>query len=333
MPQKTPDDLRRALREKKLEPLYLLHGTEDFQRDIAARTVTDLALRGAPLREFNDISYSLANTEVSQAIAAAEQLPMLAARRVVRLTEAHKVNESDEETILRYLARPVDSSIVVFVADELDKRRRLTKALLEHCYAVEFPRLKGRELSEWVKKRVRELKSAMDDRTLTHFINLVGDDLRTLTNELQKLATAALPSNVITWELVEELTGRSRELSNFELTDYLLARNRKSAWRTLQQLFEDKAEPLMLLGLLSSQYHRLLLGKELLNANAPHDELFRQISMPYSKREEFLATVKRASVGQLTHSLQSIAAADFAIKTSQGTPRLQLEMLVAELTR
>ena len=57
----------------------------------------------------------------------------------------------------------------------------------------------------------------------------MGNDVRLITNELNKLATAALPSGKITFELVDELVQNSRELSNFELTDYLIARNRRRA--------------------------------------------------------------------------------------------------------
>jgi len=53
--------------------------------------------------------------------------------------------------------------------------------------------------------------------------------------------------------------------------------------------------------------------------------------MPFSKREEFLATARRADASELARRLHRIAAADLAIKTSQATPRLQLEMLVCEL--
>ncbi|HEX8709549.1 MAG TPA: DNA polymerase III subunit delta, partial [Pyrinomonadaceae bacterium] len=153
----------------------------------------------------------------------------------------------------------------------------------------------------------------------------------TLTNELDKLATAALGSGIITMELVDALVGRSRELSNFELADHLVARNRTRALQTLQRLLNDGAEPVMLIGLIASNYHRLALAKELMSRNASKEEVFRLVGMPFSKREEFLATARRSDARRLAQSIQRIAAADLAIKTSQATPRLQLELLICEL--
>jgi DNA polymerase-3 subunit delta len=327
----TREGLKRALKEGRIQPLYLLFGPEDYLRDRAARAITDAALKDAPLREFNETSYSLTGTDVQQAIAAAEQLPMMAARRVVRISDFGKLREADEGALLRYITRPVESSVVVFIADDLDKRRKLSKTLLDACTSVEFASLSDGDLMAWAKSHLKELKAEMDERTLGQTIALVGSDVRTLSNELDKLATAALPTGRITMEMVDSLVGRSRELSNFELSDYLIARNRQRALQILRRLLDDGAEPVMLIGLIASNYHRLSLAKELMTRGTAKEEVFRLVGMPFSKREEFLATARRTEASQLVRSIRRIAEADLAIKTSRTTPRMQLELLVCEL--
>ena len=95
----TREDLKRALKAGRVEPLYLLFGPEDYLRDRAAWAITEAALADAPLREFNEATYSLTGTDVQQAIAAAEQLPMMAARRVVRISDFNKLREADEDAL------------------------------------------------------------------------------------------------------------------------------------------------------------------------------------------------------------------------------------------
>jgi DNA polymerase-3 subunit delta len=328
----TREELKRQLKAGQVGSLYLLHGPEDYLRERAARAISDAALRDAPLREFNESSFSLASADVQQAIAAAEQLPMMSARRVVRVADFTRLREADEEALLRYVARPADSSVVIFVADDVDKRRRLTKALLAACVSVEFAELKDGELTAWAKSRLRELKAEADERTLQQIVALAGPSVRRLEAELTKLATAALPGSRISMEMVESLVGRSRELSNFELTDHLVAGDRRRALETLGRLLDDGAEPVMLIGLLASSYHRLALAKDLMSRGAPKEEVFRLVAVPYSKREEFLTTARRADGEQIAQRIRRIAAADLAIKTSQATPRLQLEVLVCELS-
>ncbi len=327
----TREELWRALKKDAPEPLYLLYGAEDYLRDRAARHIADAALSDSSLREFNDSTFSLVSADVQHAIAAAEQLPMMSARRVVRISDFNRLREEDEETLLRYVTRPAASTVMIFLTDDLDKRRRLSKTLLDVCTAVEFPPLTEAEILAWARTALKEMNAAADDAALHHLVALKGTSVREIAVELEKLSVAALPRGRITFNSVERLAVHSRELSNFALSDDLIARDARRALSTLRRLLDNGAEPVMLLGLIASQYHRLALTKELMSQGAPERDVFRLVPMPYNKQKEFLATARRTSAESLTHSIRLIAAADLAIKTSQGTPRLQLEMLVCEL--
>ena len=322
-------ELERSLREG-LRPLYLLLGTEIYLRRVAAQTITDVALSRTLLREFNESAFSLSSDSVQSAIAAAEQLPMMSDTRVVRVRDFARLREADEETLIRYLNNPSPSTVMIFTADDLDKRKKSTKVLLDVCTVVEFAPLKDAEAKAWARSRLKELKIATDDQVLSEIIRLVGTDVQTLFNELDKLASAAAGTGRITSEMVDELIGRSRELSNFELADHLLAGNRQRALETLHRLLEDGAEPVMLVGLIAGNYHRLALGKHLLTRGG-REEVFRNVSLPPFKRDSYISTLQRASAARIARGIQLIAAVDLAIKTSQATPRLQLEMLVCEL--
>lgn len=326
------EDLRNQLKKGEIAPLYLLFGAEKYLRDLAAKTITDFVLKDAPLREFNENVVSLNDADFQQAVAAAEQLPMIASRRVVKISEINKLKEADEESLARYVARPAESSVVIFVADELDKRRRFAKILLDGCVAVEFLPLSDAELTAWAKGKLKELNTQADDKVLREIVALVGNNVLRLTTEIEKLATAALPEKIITYELVESLVPNSRELSNFELTDYLLNKNRIRALEILKKILDDGAEPLMLLGLIASNFHRLFLAKELMRQGVDRSEVARTLKLPYNRQEEFLATARRAEPEKLSWNLKRIAEADVNIKTSKATPRLQIEMLVSELT-
>ena len=322
-------ELERSLREG-LRPLYLLLGPEVYLRRAAAQTITEAALSRTLLREFNESSFSLLSDAVQSALAAAEQLPMMSDMRVVRIRDFARLREADEDTLIRYLNNPSPTTVMIFIADDLDKRKKSSKVLLDTCAVVEFAPLKDAEAKAWAKSRLKELKVSADDQVLSEVIRLVGTDVQTLANELEKLASAAAGTSRITLDNVDELIGRSRELSNFELADHLMAGNRKKALETLHRLLEDGAEPVMLVGLIAGNYHRLALGKHLL-ARGGREEVFRNIALPSFKRDSYISTLQSSTAAKIARGIQLIAAVDLAIKTSQATPRLQLELLVCEL--
>jgi len=326
----TRTELDRSLREG-LRPLYLLLGPEIYLRRVAAQSITESVLSRTLLREFNESAFSLLSDSVQSAIAAAEQLPMMSDTRVVRIRDFARLREADEDILIRYLNNPSPTTVMIFIADDLDKRKKSSKVLLDTCTVVEFSPLKDAEAKAWAKSRLKELKVSADDQVLSELIRLVGTDVQTLANELEKLVSAAAATSRITLDHVDELIGRSRELSNFELGDHLLANNRKRALETLHRLLDDGAEPVMLIGLIAGNYHRLALAKHLL-AKGGREEVFRNVSLPPFKRDAYIANLQRNDAKKIARGLQLTAAADLAIKTSQATPRLQLELLVCELS-
>ena len=339
------EDLRNSLRRHEIAPVYVLFGAETYLRDLALRTICDRSFTESDLRDFNETEYSL-NVEgnLRSALAAADQLPMMSGRRVIRVVDVRvsstgakdTLRESDEAALMAYLERPSESSVVIFVADEFDKRRKVAKLLTDHAVAAEFVELSDAELAKFARDELKKNGSEIDDRGLRLLVALVGPDLRRLTSEIEKLSVAALPGKLISGELVETLVANSREISNFDLTDHLFARRQRDALKVLKKILDDGSEPVALLGLISYNVRRLIMAKEAMSRGADRAEVARIAKLRYSDQEAFFATARRADERDLTRAVRRLAETDLAIKTSVGGggpigARMQIEMLVAEL--
>ena len=330
MPVRNSRDLTQALKKGQIEPVYFLFGPETYLRDEAARMISDEAMRGTLLREFNDSTFNLTSDDARDAIAAAEQLPMMSQRRVVRIKNLGKLKEADEEVLLSYVNRPVETSVVLFITEEIDKRKKLAKLLMAGA-AFEFQPLKLNELQAWIRSYLKDLTAEIEPQALQRILETVTSDLHTLANELNKLAAAALPTGRITTELVQSLVGRSREHMNWELSDHIISRNRKGALKTLKDLLDDGVEPLLLIGLIAGTYRRMALAKALLSQGASPATIFSEVRMPPFKQRDYLALLNRVDSERLARTIRRVAETDLAIKTSKATPRMQVEMLVCEL--
>ncbi len=341
----TREQLREQLRRREIAPVYVLYGAETYLRDIAAKTIAELSFGKDDFRDFNDDVFSLNTPDnIKNALAAADQLPMMAQRRVVKITEVRvtasankdSLKEDQFDAIAAYLANPSPNSVVIFVADELNRSRKVGKLLSEKSVSVEFTPLGDAELVKWANSKLDEFGTQMDDRTLRHLIAMIGPDVRRLTIEIGKLSTAALPDKVINIDLVDSLVANVREIPNFDLTDNLVAGNKAKALKILSKILNDGAEPLMLLGLLSYNYRRLLMVKDMMERGVDRSEVSRVMKLRYNDQEAFLAAARRASLDQLKKAVVALAETDLAIKSSIGGPgpkgsRLQLEMLVCKL--
>lgn len=341
------NELRNQIRRNEIAPVYVLFGPETYLRDRAAATITDRSFADGDLRDFNESSFSL-NVEdnLRSALAAARQLPMMASRRVIRITDVRisatgvrdTIKEDHESTLSEYLSDPSPEAVVIFIADELNGVRKMGKFLREKTAAVEFKSLDERELADWARAEFRKASAEIDEPTLRLLLSQVGPELRRLTNEINKLSAAAMPGGVVTVDLINSLVPHSREISNFDLTDHMVAGRRKQAINTLGTILDDGAEPLALLGLISYNYRRLLIAKDMMSRGADRGDVAKVLKMRFNDQEPFLAAARRADANALDRAIKRLAETDAAIKRSIGGSgpagaRMQIEMLVCELSK
>ncbi|MGH9946319.1 MAG: DNA polymerase III subunit delta [Pyrinomonadaceae bacterium] len=313
----TRDQLKQKFRNREFAPVYVFYGEETYLRDNAVKAIVQAAFAEGEFRDFNDDQFSLNSPEtIATALVAANQLPMMASRRVVRITEVRvstssskdTLKEDAEDALAAYLANPSPTSIVIFIADELNGNRKLGKLLKAQPAAVEFKKLDQSELHTWAGDIFRKAEVKIDANAVRKLVDLIGSDVRRLETEAAKLCTASLPNNEIDTALVDSLVRSTRELGNFDFAEHLVSDRKKEAVFELRKLLADGEEPLALLGSLGWKYRDAM------------------------KR----TSARSAYSDKLAHAIRRIAETDLAIKTSVGGGgpiggRMQIEMLVCEL--
>jgi DNA polymerase-3 subunit delta len=333
---KSQTELARKLSSGHFAPMYLFEGSENYLREQTLKQLIDAAV-DAGLRDFNVSEISVAKGNLDEALAIAREYPMMAARRAVVVTGFEAINDEDQLELLKdYIRAPVPTTLLIFNSPGLDKRRNIATMLGKFCEVVSFDPLDEREAApRWIVEYVARAGGSMDSATAAFLVGMVGTELQQLSTELDKLLTYVGPRGRITRQEVELLVRYSREHSNFELTDALLEGNRKRALTLLEHIFENVSDKqglaLMILGAIARSYRNLLLSKELMQQNAPNSEIAKAVGMSPYAVTHLNEKARRMDASRILQAIQRIAATDVALKSSLGTPRLQIELLIGEL--
>ncbi len=334
---KSQTDFYRKLKSGQIAPLYLFEGTERYSRDQALKKLTEAAV-DASVRDFNYAVISVAQGDLDEALALAEQFPMISPRRMIVVTGFEAISDDDQLELLKaYLKKPVDTSVLVFVSDGLDNRRNISTALRKGCEVVSFEALDERDgAPNWIRDYVTRAGCSIDTASAAYLVGMVGVDLMRLSNELDKLTAFVGDKGRITQDEIHELVRHSREHSNFELTDAVVDGDRKKALNLLHRIFDNASEnpqtmSLMILGALASNYRKMLGAKELMKQNAPNSEVAKIVGMSPYVVGRFNERVRHLETKHILKGIQRIAVTDVALKTSMATPRLLLEVLICEL--
>jgi DNA polymerase-3 subunit delta len=335
--QKSQADFFRKLNAGQISPLYLLEGAETYLRDQALKKLIEKAV-DASVRDFNLTTISVSQGDLDEAIAIAQQFPMISPYRAVVVTGFENINDEKQLDMLRdYLRNPSPTTLMIFVSEGLDNRRNIATMLRKSCTLVSFERLDERDAApRWLMDYVSRSNCFMDAAAAAYLIGMIGTDLRHLTSEADKLINFAGGKGRISQEDIEQVVRYSREHSNFEITDAITEGNRRRALELLDHIFSNPSETpqtlaLLILGAIAGNFRRLLIAKEMMQRNASFPELAKAVGLPDFIAKKLNERARRYEISALLRGMERIAATDFALKNSRATPRLLLETLICEL--
>src|SRR5712691_7684629 len=208
-----------------------------------------------------------------------------------------------ERGLAEYIPQIPDSSTLIVLVDEaLDANNPLLKAAGEHGKVIQSTLPRGAAVESWIIKRAKSMGVSISAEAAALLANFIGNQLRLLANELDKLATYAGTGATITVEDVRKLSAQVQEARVFDLTDALAQRNRKQALDILHDLLADGEPPLKLNSTITTQVRSLLLVKELAQKGMRAAQICSTLGIVPFVAEKALRQVGKFSTSQLEAS-------------------------------
>jgi DNA polymerase-3 subunit delta len=256
-------------------------------------------------------------------------LPMMADRRVIVVLRAERIlkpkrrgkdeepDEGDElpgdtDVLEAYVKRPEPLTTLLFVASDVDRSRRLYKAIQKHATIVECWGLKGakdarvdlRQVARTAEALVRQAVAAAGQQIDPAAVRLVADragtDITTLRGDVERLLLYAAGKPRIDLRDVQEVVSAETAQDDWAVTNAIQRGDAAEALRQLALALESGGVPYMILGQLGWFVREKLPGSDPRRVPAAIEALFRT---------------------------------DLDLKSSGGDPRVLLERLVVELCR
>ena len=312
-------------------PAYLILGADSYRRTQAReRIIADHV--PAEVRDFAVGRFSLERTPLDAVLAQALNRPMLSPVQVLVMTELDGVKEDALARLEEYFSTPADFTVLVFEAEELDRRTRLARLLLDQCELVDAAETQDDgAVLESTRRFAREFNLALDAATAEDLVFAVGPNQGLLRAELEKLRAFAGEKGRVTSADLENLVSPARRFSVFDLVGLLAERRRDEALRRLRKLLHDGESPVGIVGLLAWAYRQLLLARAL-PPNTPTWRAARVVRAPASRIAMLLRQAKQFSLEELRQAFAALLEADVALKSSSASPEAILEALVIELS-
>jgi DNA polymerase-3 subunit delta len=231
---------------------------------------------------------------------------------VVRNAEQTK---GEEQPLLAYLDSPAPGVLLVLLAVKPDKRKAVWKRILEKAAVTTADPLKGRALRAHVQDRLRRRKLALADDALEELLERVGQDLRRLVGEIDKLeAFAEGRKGPLRAEDVAAVSGRGLTAPLYKLSDAFGARRMPVALALMEDALEDGLAPLLVLATLHRALRQVRGARALQETRTSQDEIVRRLGILPFKVRDVLEAARRWSDAELAAALRALDVADRRMK-------------------
>src|SRR5690242_20275859 len=225
---------------------------------------------------------------------------------------------------------PETTLLVALVPDELKADHPLMQAARRHGTSHVFAKPTGAQLTDWVTRRARAQKRRITPEAARMLVESLGDDLRMLASEIDKLGTYVGESGEIGLDDVRALTPVARQSKVFDLTDALARRDTSAALALLHELLANGESPLGIVSLTAFQTRSLMQVKLLSDRGMPAHQIASVAGIAPFVVEKSLRLARRFTFSQLEAAHRTLLEIDTSLKRSRMTPELALDLLVLE---
>ena len=229
--------------------VYFYYGEEEFNIEQA---IGKLKKQLAP--EFLQMSYKTSdNPKFAELVAVFRSQPMMFGKMLIVVDISNYFGKTLEDSEIAEITAALDDcgenvDIVLTATDKPDARKKFFKTLAKYN-AQEFakiPTYKTAELAAWIQKRGVKLAPGAANTLIAQ----VGNNLRQLASELEKLLVFAHPKDAVTEDMVREICVNNEDL--FAFSDLLMEDKRDLALLEYRRLL-DKSHPMQITAVLQKQ--------------------------------------------------------------------------------
>lgn len=318
--------LNQDIKEHSFKPVYLLSGEEAFLKKSYKNRLKD-AITGGDTMNYN--YYEGKGMNVNEITGLSDTMPFFADKRLILMEDSgfFKGGAGADE-MASYMERIPDTTCLIFVESEVDKRSKLYKAVKKYGYAAELSHQDAGHLARWAAGILSRNGKKITGRTMEFFLSKTGDDMENISSELEKLISYTLGRDVITDEDVEIICTTQVTNKIFDMITAIAGRQTMKAMDLYEDLLTLKEPPMRILFLIARQFNQIMQVKELAGKGMEKGAIASKLKLQPFVAGKIMLQARAFSKEQILSYVTLCVDAEESVKTGRLQDRLAVELLI-----
>ena len=310
--------------------IYLLYGEEAYLR----KQYRD-KLKEALVPEGDTMNCSIfagKDINANEVADMAGTMPFFAERRVIIIEDSGWL-KSGNDRITELVKAVPDTTFLIFVEEEVDKRSKLYKAITAKGYAALCEMQDEATLKKWIMGLLKKENKLITPEALNLLLDKTGTNMETIRREVEKLVCYRYYDEGITAADVEELCVVQIQNRIFEMVEAVAQKDQKQALALYYDLIALKEAPMKILALIARQFNMLLQVREMKQKGYPETAIASQTGLnPYFLKKKYIPQAAQFQISQLEAAIRACVEAEEDVKTGRMPDTLSVELIIVGLS-
>lgn len=338
------NDLKEVIKNENINSSYLFLGEEDYLMNEGIDMVKEQYVEDS----LDAINFSIIEGRVSDfndLINNCETLPFMSSKRIVLLKDVSQFIEkegvSSKSDIYTYLDSLGDHLCLILVdnTNELKKTTKLYKYYKNKDKVVEFTKLKGKELTQWIEGILSKNNISMSFSNINYFIQHssylsrnINSTLYDLENELTKVISYSKKSE-INKEDIDFIMVKTLDNNIFDLLSAINKGDVDSSLSILNDIYLSN-EPIQKILFMITRQIRLMLGNNIYKEKGYTDgEISDKLQIKSYEYSKIAYQARAFTIKELEGYMNLLLSVDKKLKTSSVDEKIEMEILLVKLSK
>ena len=260
MPQNniTPGQCIRRIRANNIVPAYALFGGDPFLEDCIINELSNMVINGSGSK----LHFSMDQDLLDSLLSELSSISLFQEKRILIVREIKKIrSERGRKDLIQHMESSHSNNILVLISEEYDMKNRFLKQISSISELIDVRTPFETEMKKWVIYFLNKKNIKISDLALNEFIQLYGDSISHVVNEIEKMSLMLGKEKEIREELIDQLDGYDRLFSIWHLQDSLGNKDLKKSLEIFDSLLSNGIKITVIVMSIVSLYQQIIWRK------------------------------------------------------------------------
>ena len=215
---RSPGEVLRSVKNGNIDSIYFFLGDDYYLQNLLIREISKMIFNKI---DENKTFLSPDDMKSEEIIDRITQSDLFSTKKFLILRNPGNLRNKARSDFISYCKNPILSNYLIIIEDDFSDRKSITKELKKINNTVSVQTPFPNEIRKWTKFMLSEKNISYKDNVLDTIIEVAGDSLFHIENEIEKISLNINDGEEITKESIDQLSGWKMQYKRWQFFQIL----------------------------------------------------------------------------------------------------------------